>query len=113
VSSAIWYLGKGDTGPILSGTLERETAPGTGVFVAENLTGCQVTLSLFKANSPTTYKSGAAVTIVSAVDGKVSYAWAAADSQQGLLTGKFCVTYPDTTKVSFPNDGPFQIRVSR
>lgn len=112
MSSAVWYLSRGDTGPKLAGTLERETAPGSNVFVAENLTGCTVTLSLFKA-SGATYKSGAAVTVVSAPDGRVSYAWAAADSQQGLLTGKFCVVYPDTTQVSFPNDGPFQIRVSR
>lgn len=108
--SAVKYLSQGDTGPVLIDTLERETDP--DVFVAEDLTGCTVTLSLFRANG-TTYKSGVAVTIVNATAGQVSYAWAVADSQQGTLTGKYRVTYPNGVQVSFPNTGPFQIRVSR
>lgn len=108
--SAVKYLSQGDTGPVLVDTLERETTD--GVFEAEDLTGCAVTLSLFRANN-TTYKSGLAVTIVDAVAGQVSYAWAVGDSKQGALTGKYCVTYPGGVQVSFPNTGPFQIRVSR
>jgi hypothetical protein len=105
----IWYLSQGDTGPELSGTLEYQQGDS---WVPQDLTGAAVTLALYRATGAT-YKPNAAVTIVSPTTGAVKYSWVDADSQQGTLTGKFRVTFANGVKMSFPNTGQFQIRVSR
>lgn len=104
----VWYLSRGDTGPVLTGTLEYKEGD---VWVAQDLPlGTTVTLSLWRSTG-SLYKSGAAVEIVSTA-GEVKYVWTTQDSQQGMLTGRFCVTFPSGTKISYPNTGRFQIKVS-
>jgi hypothetical protein len=106
----IWYLSQGDTGPVLTGTLESQEDDES--WAPQDLTGAAVTLSLYRATGAV-YKANAAVTVVSPLTGAVKYSWVDADSQQGTLTGKFRVTFANGVKMSFPNTGQFQIRVSR
>ena len=108
----VWYLSRGDTGPVLTGTLEYQDPNGN--WLAQDLTGATVTLSLYRANG-SAYKTGLPVTITSRTSGEISYAWGPSDSSQGLLTGKFCAiwTGPPAAQISFPNTGRFQIRVSQ
>jgi hypothetical protein len=107
----VWYLSQDDDYPELTGTLQYESAP--DVWVVQDLTGAIVTLTLYRSTGAV-YKANAAVTVVGApTNGDVSYAWAAADSQQGTLTGKCRVTFANGKTRSFPNTGHFQIRVSR
>lgn len=108
--ATLWHWSQGDSGIESTAILERETED--DVFVPEDLTGTTVTLSLFRTNG-STYKSGATVRVITPAEGRIGYTRTQADTQQGALTGKFCVTYADGSKANFPNTGQFSIRVSR
>lgn len=108
--SDVYYWTQDDTAPEIIATIQRETAK--DVFVPEDLTGKTVAVTLYRADN-TVYKADAAVAVIDALAGRVKYTGVVADTRQGALTGKFRVTYAPGIVKGFPNNGPFQIRVSR
>lgn len=79
-----------------------------------DLTGSSVKL-IITAIATGTVKVNTAASIVNppGTDGKVSYAWAAGNTDTpGDYWGEFEVTFGDGTKESFPNDRHMRIRVT-
>jgi len=100
------YMGEfvtGDTGPKLEGVIHRLGAdPST---TAEDLTDCTVKFQMRKAND-VNYTVNAAATIEDAIDGSVSYSWAANDlNEPGTYQGRWEITYGEPLALQTTLDG--------
>lgn len=77
-----------------------------------NLTGASVKF-LMRDEAGTVVVNAAAAIVGTATDGRVRYSWAANDTATaGHFLAEFEVTFSDTTKQSFPNDGYLEVYVT-
>lgn len=103
-----YSIKRGDRRPPFTSTLE---AP---IDTPIDLTGCTVKFLMAAKDSPYAVKVDAAATIVSAVDGTVSYAWGATDTDTiGTYEAEWEITYGDGTKMTVPGDSYLYVRVVR
>jgi hypothetical protein len=101
-------LKQGDTAPLLTATLV-----GTDGVTPQPLTGATVTFSMKVTNTSTLIVTRGVCTLVDAPNGKVKYAWLAADTATaGTFDGEFEVTFADLTIMRFPNDSNFTITIT-
>jgi hypothetical protein len=90
---------QGDTAPALTATLYSDAA----LTVPMDLTGATVVLQI-STQGGAVLVDDAAVSIVSAAAGTVSYAWQVGDtSTKGVHKGSFKVTFADGTVGHVPN----------
>lgn len=76
-----------------------------------DLTGATVAFKMRLPGSPT-LKVDAPATIVDAIQGEVSYAWAVGDTDTtGLYQAEFEVTFAGGATFSFPTQGFLQVQV--
>ncbi len=101
------YAKENDTGSSFQKTLEDENG------AAVDVTGATVRFTMTSALDGTVKISEAAATIDDAVNGLVSYTWAAGDlDTPGDYFGEFEVTFSGGDVQTFPNDGHLKIRVT-
>lgn len=94
-----FFIGQGDTAPVLQVTLK--DSEGTGVDV----TGATVKFSMVNRATGQQKVNEGTVTLVTEASGIVEYPWVAADtSRHGDFLGAFEVTYSDGTIETFPNN---------
>mgnify|MGYP002637377790 CR=1 FL=1 len=98
---------QGDTAPVLTATLYDDTALTTPV----NLTGATVTFWVTTTAGAVLVSNGS-VTIVSAANGTVSYAWQTGDtSTLGTHRGRFKIVFSDATIMHVPNFEDITVRI--
>ena len=101
---ADWNIRKGDTRPALLATLMEGDSPA-------NLDGCTVQWRMHIPNSelPTIVRD---CVIIDPLIGKVQMLPAKGDTDvAGNYLGLFTVTYPDTTKTTFPMTGYVSVQI--
>ena len=99
---------QGDTAPTLTATLYDDAA----LTTALDLTGCTVTFWV-TTTAGTVLVANGSVSIVSAVDGTVSYTWQAWDTDTvGKHRGRFKVVFADSTIMHVPNFEDITVLIS-
>lgn len=105
-----FVIKRGDRLPVLQRQL---TISDGGSPRAIDLTGCVVTFTM-ASKATGAVKVSAPATIVSAVDGRVEYAWDADDTDtEGQFIGEWRVVYPDTKAMTVPTVDFLTINVLR
>lgn len=104
---AEFFIKQNDTSPVFQATLKNPSG------VAENLTGAQSVV--FKmSNSVQEIKINQAVTIDSAINGLVSYAWQTGDTDtSGTFFAEFEVIKNDGKRETFPNSEPINVVIKK
>lgn len=100
-----WYVKQGDRSPSIAFQL----LDGNGVAI--NLAAATVSFIMW-APGAAAAKVNAAATITDAPTGKVSYAWAAVDTDTpGDYMAEWEVTFSGGYKETFPNSGWLKVRI--
>lgn len=110
MSDVHFTLKHGALGPSLDATLT------SGDGVAQDLTGATVTFTLRRVRDNALVIGAAAVTIVSAGEGRVSYDWQSDGPGLALMTpgmyrGEFHITGLNPSGVVWPSDGYIYVEV--
>jgi hypothetical protein len=102
-----FVIRKGDRLPAITATLTDSAG------AAVNLTGGTVKLTMTEIGATTPKVDNAAVTVVSATAGTVSYSWAAADTNStGLYFAEFEFTNASSLERTFPNPDHIMVHVT-
>ena len=105
MAEADFYIKEGDVLLKIEATLKDEND------AVVDLTGAAVIFKM-KGRTSVTIKVDAAATIDDAVNGKVSYTWAAGDTDTaGDYHAEFEVTFTGGSVLTFPNDGYLEIKI--
>jgi hypothetical protein len=99
MATEIVEVSRGATGEPLAGILQADGA-------VIDLTGCAVTFTMVRKRTPTVAKiNAAAVTIVSAAAGTVTYPWTDTDvDTAGVYHGQFRVVLPSGKDIYIPTN---------
>lgn len=99
---------QGDTGPPLTATLSNPDG------TVANLTGSTVKLNVRATRGGTLLIDHGTVTLLDAVNGRVSYTWLVADTvNAGTFFVEWEVTYASGVKTTYPNDRSALLEIVR
>lgn len=98
---------------------QNDTRPVLEIFLrddkdrAVDITGATVVFHMRDSADNSAVVSSGSVTVVSAVNGRVSYSWASANTATAMVAqGEFQVTFVSGDVETFPNDGYIKIVIT-